>query len=182
MQVTDDKISLSHTEEQFIVHWGEMGNRWGLNRTMAQVHALLYLSPNALHAEQLQNTLQVARSNISTCLRELQGWGIVRIVHVLGDRRDHFESLRDVWEMFRIIIAERKRRELDPTITLLQQCVDGGDESDALSRQRMGDILEFFEAMTAWYESINALPDPALKAFVKLGPKIPSWVKRNSSN
>src|SRR5213592_2706618 len=113
---------LSPVQQKFILHWGEMGTRWGINRTVAQIHALLYLSPRPLHAEEIAKTLSVARSNVSTSLRELQSWGIVRIVHVLGDRRDHFESLKDVWEMFRIILEERKRREIDPTLRALQEC------------------------------------------------------------
>src|SRR5213083_2480720 len=115
---------LSPVQEKFILHWGEMGARWGINRTVAQVHALLYLSPRPLHAEEIAKMLSVARSNVSTSLRELQSWGIVRVVHVLGDRRDHFESLKDVWEMFRIILEERKRREIDTTLRVLQECVE----------------------------------------------------------
>src|SRR5436853_5201498 len=116
-------MSLSAIERRFILRWGEMGTRWGINRTVAQVHALLYISPRALHAEEIASTLAVARSNVSTSLRELQGWGIVRLVHVLGDRRDHFESVKDVWEMFGTILEERKRREIDPTLRVLQECV-----------------------------------------------------------
>src|SRR5246127_1386456 len=98
---------IGEVEQRFILHWGEMGARWGINRTVAQVHALLYLSPRPMQAEEIASTLSVARSNVSNSLRELQGWGIVRVTHVLGDRRDHFESLKDVWQMFEIIVAER---------------------------------------------------------------------------
>src|SRR5574341_1104701 len=105
---------LSPTMKKFILHWGEMGTRWGINRTVAQIHALLYLSPRPLHAEQIMEALAVARSNVSTSLKELQGWGVVRLVHVMGDKRDHFESRRDVWEMFRLVLDERKKREIDP--------------------------------------------------------------------
>ena len=104
-------MTLTPTCEKFILHWGEMGTRWGVNRTVAQIHALLYLSPDPLNAEQIAETLSVARSNVSNSLRELQGWGIVKVVHVLGDRRDHYESMKDVWEMFRVIVDERKKRE-----------------------------------------------------------------------
>src|ERR1700688_1416303 len=100
-------MTLTPVARKFILHWGEMGARWGINRTVAQIHALLYLSPQPLHAEEIAATLSVARSNVSSSLRELEGWGIVRIVHVLGERRDHFESLKDVWQMFEIIVAER---------------------------------------------------------------------------
>ena len=110
-----------------------MGTRWGINRTVAQVHALLFLSPVPVPADEISTTLAVARSNVSTCLRELQGWGIVRVVHVLGDRRDHFESLKDVWEIFRIVSEERKRREIDPTLRVLGG-VCGGVEGERAGR------------------------------------------------
>ncbi len=117
------KNSLTPVAQKFILHWGEMGTRWGINRTVAQVHALLFLSPVPLPADEISETLAVARSNVSTSLRELQGWRIVRVVHVLGDRRDHFESIKDVWEIFRIVSEERKRREIDPTLNVLAECV-----------------------------------------------------------
>ena len=100
--------SISGVQRKFILHWGEMGTRWGVNRTVAQVHALLYISPAPLNADDLVEALEVARSNVSTSLKELQGWGIVRLVHVQGDKRDHFESLKDVWDMVRIVMDERK--------------------------------------------------------------------------
>src|SRR6476469_2216375 len=118
-----NETGLNEIQQKFILHWGEMGTRWGMNRTVAQIHALLFLSPKPLNAEEIAETLAVARSNVSTSLKELQGWRIVRLVHVLGDKRDHFESMRDVWEMFRVVLDERKRREIDPTIALLEECL-----------------------------------------------------------
>jgi DNA-binding transcriptional regulator GbsR (MarR family) len=99
-----DKSGLTPVQQQFILHWGEMGARWGINRTVAQVHALLHISEAPLSADTIAAALGVARSNVSTSLRELQGWGIVRAVHVLGDRRVHFESITNVWELFRTIV------------------------------------------------------------------------------
>src|ERR1700689_25563 len=107
--------NLTGVQQKYILHWGEMGTRWGINRTVAQIHALLYLSPGALPAEEIAETLSVARSNVSTAIRELEGWGIVRAVHVLGDRREHYESMKDVWEMFRLVVEQRKRGEVHPT-------------------------------------------------------------------
>src|SRR5689334_21922187 len=107
---------LSPVQQRFILHWGEMGVRWGINRTMGQIHALLYLSVKPLDAEAICAALGVARSNVSNSLRELQNWGVVKVVHIMGDRRDHFESMTDVWEMFRQVLDERKKREIDPTI------------------------------------------------------------------
>ena len=112
-------IKLTPVMQKFILHWGEMGTRWGVNRTVAQIHALLYLSPVPRHAEQIADTLSVARSNVSNSLKELQNWGLIKVVHVMGDRRDHFESIKDVWEMYRIVLDERKKRELDPYLQLL---------------------------------------------------------------
>src|ERR1044071_6498284 len=119
----EKKAGLAPVAEKFILHWGEMGTRWGINRTVAQVHALLYLAERPMPADEISGMLAVARSNVSTSLRELQAWGIVRVVHVLGDRRDHFETLKDVWEIFRIVAEERKRREIDPTLRVLSECV-----------------------------------------------------------
>src|SRR5580658_11276190 len=128
------KATLSPVAQKFILHWGEMGTRWGINRTVAQVHALLFLSPMPLPADEISTTLAVARSNVSTSLKELQGWGIVRVVHVLGDRRDHFESMKDVFEMFQIVLTERKRREIDPTVALLRECLAEAQKSNSDDR------------------------------------------------
>src|SRR6266446_917472 len=116
-------MKLSSVQQKFILHWGEMGARWGINRTVAQIHALLFIAPKPLPAEDIADTLGVARSNVSTSLKELQGWGIVKLVHVMGDKRDHFESMKDVWEMFRLVLDERKKREIDPTLEVLRECI-----------------------------------------------------------
>ena len=120
-------MNLAPVIEKFVLHWGEMGTRWGVSRTVAQIHALLYLSERALHAEEIAETLSVARSNVSTSLKELQGWGLVKMVHVMGDRRDHFMALQDITDLFRVIVEQRKRREIDPTLSLLRECVNEVD-------------------------------------------------------
>lgn len=163
---------MSPVAQKFVLHWGEMGTRWGINRTVAQIHALLYLSPKPLTAEQIADTLGVARSNVSNSLKELQAWGIVKVVHVLGDRRDHFESMKDVWEMFRTILDERKKRESDPTLHLLRQVVAESKGEDPQTRQRLADMLQFFELMTTWYEQTRAMPTPAVIKLCKLGDKV----------
>ena len=168
-------MRLSPVMTKFVLHWGEMGTRWGINRTVAQVHALLYLSPRPLHAEEIAKTLSVARSNVSTSLRELQGWGIVRVVHVLGDRRDHFESMKDVWEMFRIIVEERKRREIDPTLRLLQECLaelPRHDAADLEMRARIQAMLEFLATISALYEEARRMPPGALRGVARLRGKL----------
>ena len=170
-----ESMQLSDVAKKFVLHWGEMGTRWGINRTVAQIHALLYLSPKPLTAEEIADTLGVARSNVSTSLRELQNWGIVRLTHVLGDRRDHFESMKDVWDMFRVILDERKKRETDPTLQMLRESVAEAKRSgagDAYARERLTDMLSFFELMTTWYEQTRRMPTPAVVKFVKLGDKV----------
>src|SRR5437764_4069009 len=119
---------LNPVQQKFILHWGEMGTRWGINRTVAQIHALLYISPKPLNAEEIAETLAVARSNVSNSLKELQGWGIVKLVHVMGDKRDHFESMKDVWDMFRVVLDERKKRELDPTLVMPRERIAGAEK------------------------------------------------------
>src|SRR5437660_896067 len=138
---------LSPTVQHFVLHWGEMGTRWGINRTVAQIHALLYLSPRPLHAEEISESLSVARSNVSGSLKELQSWGIVKVVHVLGDRRDHFESMKDVWEMFRMVLDERKRREIDPTLSMLRGCIGEAEkdkDTDKYTVERLRELTGFF--------------------------------------
>ena len=173
--MTEHKISLTPIQQKFILHWGEMGARWGINRTVAQIHALLFLSATPLNAEEIAATLGVARSNVSNSLRELQGWGIVRITHILGDRRDHFESLKDVWEMFRIIVNERKKREADPVLAMLRDTVADAKKpgaADAYTRERLADMLQFFELMTDWAEQTRTLPTPAVVRMVKMGNRV----------
>jgi DNA-binding transcriptional regulator GbsR (MarR family) len=170
--MTDNAKSLSPTAQKFILHWGEMGTRWGINRTVAQVHALLFLSPRPLAAEEIAQTLSVARSNVSTSLRELQGWRIVRGVSVFGDRRQHFESMKDPFELFRVILEERKRREFDPTIEVVRECVTeikkSSSSGDAYARQRMEDLLEFIVLLSALFEEFRNLSPAAMKGMVKL--------------
>ncbi len=167
---------LTGVMEKFVLHWGEMGTRWGINRTVAQIHALLYVSPKGLNAEEIAQTLGVARSNVSNSLRELQGWGIVKVVHVMGDRRDHFESMKDVWEMFRIILDERKKRECEPTLAMLRECAEAaggkGGEADAYARERLTALRDFFETSTSLYEQLRRWPTSALLRLLKLGDRV----------
>jgi DNA-binding transcriptional regulator GbsR (MarR family) len=170
-------MPLSPIDQKFVLHWGEMGTRWGINRTVAQVHALLFLSPKPLHAEEIANTLTVARSNVSNSLRELQGWGIVRIAHVLGDRRDHFESVKDVWEIFRIVAEERKRREIDPTLRVLQECVSElkrAGAGSAYTRQRLEEMLEFLTTSSGLFEELVHMPANTLKGMARVRGKLKS--------
>ena len=172
---------LSPVAQKFILHWGEMGTRWGINRTVAQVHALLFLSPRSLPAEEIAATLSVARSNVSTSVRVLQGWGIVRVVHLLGDRRDHFESIKDVWEIFRIVAEERKRREIDPTLRVIGECVEelkASPQADAATRDRLESMLELLTVMTGLVEEILQMPAQRLRGMAKLRGKVVALLGR----
>jgi DNA-binding transcriptional regulator GbsR (MarR family) len=152
-----------------------MGQAWGINRTMAQVHALLFVAPEALDAEEISRLLDVSRSNVSTSLRELITWGVVRRVHIIGDRRDRFEALKDVMETFRVIMAERKRREMDPTIALLENCVQeaqAGNSTERYTCEQLEKMLEFCRMLTAWYSQIDRLPTASLLRLFRGGAKL----------
>jgi DNA-binding transcriptional regulator GbsR (MarR family) len=166
--------SLPPVAHKFILHWGEMGVRWGINRTMAQIHALLFLSERPLHAEEICETLDLARSNVSVAVRELQSWGIVKLVHLPGDRRDHFESMKDVFEMFRVIMNERRRREVDPTLRLINDCLDEAGKpkaGEAHVRERLEAMKEFFEIATTFASQLDRLPTSSLVKTAKMGDK-----------
>jgi DNA-binding transcriptional regulator GbsR (MarR family) len=175
ISVLTEIMKMTPLMEKFIVHWGEMGAKWGVNRSVAQIHALLYITGKALPADEIVELLSIARSNVSTGLKELQSWGIVRVTHVLGDRRDHFEAIADVWETFRLILRERKRREADPTLQMLRDCVseaDGAKKStadEAVIQERLNDMLEFFETAHRWGERASALSPATLKRFAQMG-------------
>jgi len=168
-------MKLTPVMERFVLHWGEMGSRWGINRSVAQVHALLMLSPKPIPAEEIVETLNVARSNVSTSMKELQGWGLVRTVHVFGDRREHFETLKDVWEMFLIIMRERKKRELDPTVAALRECAaeaTGSKTESEYTAQRIGELIEFLELSANWAERAQGLSPTGAKRLFELGDKV----------
>ena len=172
-------MQMTPAVEKYVLHWGEMGTRWGTNRTVAQIQALLYLSPAPLHADEIVELLSVARSNVSTSIRELQSYGLVRMTHVLGDRRDYFESLHDVWELFRVIIEQRKQRELNPTLAMLRECaeeVDAETDTDPQTKERIRNMLEFVETTNSWYEQISDIPTNTLTKLMSLGKKITSLV------
>jgi DNA-binding transcriptional regulator GbsR (MarR family) len=165
--------------EAFILHWGEMGTNWGVNRSVAQIHALLYLSERPLNAEEISESLKLARSNVSTALKELQGYGIVRRQHVTGDRRDHFVAETDLWELLMRISAERKRREIDPTIELLaalKERIAERQDVPAHVRERISRMHEFISTLTNWYDQVRRLPKPTLVTLMKLGSKVAQFI------
>jgi DNA-binding transcriptional regulator GbsR (MarR family) len=174
-------MDLSPTLTRFVLHWGEMGTRWGVNRTVAQIHALLYITGRPMHAEEITDTLGVARSNVSNSIRELQGWNLVRLVHIAGDRRDHFETSTHVWELFRTIVRERQRREIAPTIEVLGELL----ADPAISRDpteaklRMKETLDFLQTLTAWSDEMLKLDTDTLAKLLKTGARIKKLLGRD---
>ncbi len=174
-------MKLTPVMEKYILHWGEMGTRWGVNRTVAQIHALLFLASKPLNAEEITETLGVARSNVSTSIKELQSWKLVKTVHLLGDRRDHFETMKDPWELFYTIMEGRKQRELDPTMSVLRECVLDAEqdrETPDEVKARIKDVLEFMQTLDTWHAQIKDLPKSTLLKLIKLGAKVKNFLAK----
>jgi len=172
-------MKLDPVIQKMVLHWGEMGARWGISRTVAQIHALLYFSPKPLTADEIVEVLGVARSHVSNSLKELQTWGVVKGVHILGDRREQFQSIKDVWQMFEILLDERKRREMDPTLKMLRETsaqLDDKTPVDPHTKQRLAEMLEFFELMDGWFGEVRRLPLASRVKLVKLGARIGKWL------
>ena len=171
-EITVKNASLPPALERFVVHWGEMGETWGVNRSVAQIHALLYVSANALTAEDIAERLSIARSNVSTSLRELVSWTLVRRVQVLGDRRDYYEAEADMFEMVRRIALGRKAREIDPAIAVLKACVsDAASDTrvPAAARKRLAEMLNFTQSVDKSFTEIMMLPAPMLAKLIRTG-------------
>lgn len=176
-------MELSQTSQKFILHWGEMGTRWGVNRTVAQIHALLYLNGKPIPADEIAETLAVARSNVSNSLRELQSWNLIKMVHVMGDRRDHFETSTDIWELTRTIIRERKAREIAPTVDMLKDLLNSPELMvDGVDRAaRIKEMLVMLEAMSVWSDEMLRLDTETLTKVLKLGARIQKLIRGESS-
>ena len=168
------RMKLNPTTEKFVLHWGEMGTQWGVNRTVSQIHALLYIMGRPMNADEIVETLGVARSNVSNSIKELQSWQLVHTVHILGDRRDHFATSDDVWALFRIIVTERQRREIEPTVRFLQGLIDSPEftqENEAV-RQRIRQTHDFVSTLTSWANEMLKLSTSTLAKVLKLGASI----------
>ena len=168
-------MHLTENMQRYIVHWGEMGSRWGMNRSVAQIHALLYLSEQPLNADEIGETLGIARSNISTGLKELLTWELVHVTHVLGDRRDFFSAQQDTWEVIRAIMEGRKKREIDPTLAALRECaaqLKNDKETPAAVRERIVTQLEFLETVTRWFDVMKRMPRKTVLKLMRMGERI----------
>ena len=167
-------MKLNPTTEKFVLHWGEMGAKWGVNRTVAQIHALLYILGRPMNADEIVETLGVARSNVSNSIKELQSWQLVQTVHIMGDRRDHFATSEDVWTLFRIIVAERQRREIEPTVQFLQSLMESPEfaQENETARARIQETHEFISTLTSWTNEMLRLSVGTMKKVLKLGAGI----------
>ncbi|HCY64769.1 MAG TPA: MarR family transcriptional regulator [Oxalobacteraceae bacterium] len=172
-------MKLTPISQKFVLHWGEMGSRWGVNRTVSQIHALLYITGKPMNAEEIAETLGVARSNVSTSLKELQNWKLVKLAHLMGDRRDHFETSLDMWELFRTIVRERKTRELDPTIFTLRECLTSPDlpQEDKAAQERIRQTLALMETLTSWTDEMLRLEPATLMKLLKMGATVQKFVR-----
>ena len=172
-------MKITPTINKYIHHWGEMGIRWGTNRTVAQIQALLYLSPKPLTNVEISELLNISKSTVSTNLRELQNYGLVVMKHLEKDREDYFESIHDVWELFRVIIEKRKEKELSPTLKMLKECsieIEIEDEAEQITRERIHNMLSFVDSINDWYEKIRSISNSTLRKIMKLGNAITSLV------
>ncbi|HKE97139.1 MAG TPA: MarR family transcriptional regulator [Povalibacter sp.] len=168
-------MKLTPTIHRCVLHWGEMGSRWGVSRSVAQIHALLFLMPDPLTADEIAATLEIARSNVSVSLKELQTWDLVSVTHVIGDRRDYFQARKDIWEVLTTIMDGRKRREIDPTLLMLRECVQESKrdhETPEQVKERIATMLEFLEEMTGWYDQIRGMPRPTLLKLMRMGTRV----------
>ena len=179
MQEQTGLKKLPQAIEQFVVHWGEMGTSWGVNRSVAQIHALLYVTDHPITAEDISETLGLARSNVSNSLKELLSWQLIRRVHVLGDRRDHYAAETDLWEMLMRIAMGRKTREIDPTLDMMHRCVTEAEADKTVSKEaqaRIRNMLEFLKLLDSWYTDMSVVPRPKLIAMLKMGKTIMKFV------
>jgi DNA-binding transcriptional regulator GbsR (MarR family) len=178
-EITEKAGKLPNATERFVLHWGDMGGQWGVNRSISQIHALLYLSERPRTAEEIAAVLGLARSNVSTSIRQLVAWNLIRRVPVKGDRREHFEAETDVWEIALRIAAIRKEREIDPAIETLKACVadaEGDPKLHPVARKRLNDMLAFVETLDRWYMQMLTVPKPKLAALIRLGTRIVSLI------
>lgn len=167
-------MNLPDNIRAFVLHFGEMGSRWGINRTVGQIYALLFLAPEPLCADDIVEKLGVSRSNVSMGLKELQSWNLVRLRHVPGDRRDFFTTPDDIWTIVRTLVAERKKREIDPTLSVLRELLmkDPADDAERHAQARMGEMHRIIELMTGWYDDVERLETERLVQLLGLGSKV----------
>ncbi|MDB5315953.1 MAG: ArsR family transcriptional regulator [Rhodospirillales bacterium] len=171
-------MNLAPLAQQFVLHFGEMGSRWGINRTVGQIYALLFISPRPLCADDIVEALDLSRSNVSMGLRELQGWNLVLPRHIADDRRDHFTTPADVWQILRTLAEERKKREVDPTLSVLRELLmqKPGNDEDRFAQSRMAEMHGLIEQLTTWYDDIRKLESERLVTLLALGARVTKFL------
>ncbi|MEO1330480.1 MAG: GbsR/MarR family transcriptional regulator [Pseudomonadota bacterium] len=165
-------MKLPPLHQEFVLHFGEMGSRWGINRTVGQIYALLFLSEEPLNADQIVDQLGFSRSNVSMGLKELQAWNLVRLRHKPDDRRDYFTTPEDLWEIVRTLVDQRKKREIDPTLSKLRELQLGGGDADPYAQARISELRQMIELLTGWYDDMNRLETERLVQLLSLGSRI----------
>ena len=158
----------------FVSHFGEMGSHWGINRTVGQIYALIFVSPAPIHADDIAAALSFSRSNVSMGLKELQAWRLVKLRHVAGDRREYFEAPADAWEVFRTLAEERRRREIEPTLSMLRNALleEPANEADRIAQARMRGMHDLIELLTTWFDDVQRLEPATLAKLMKMGAKV----------
>jgi DNA-binding transcriptional regulator GbsR (MarR family) len=182
-EINDNADPLPPAVTRFVLHWGDLGSQWGVNRSVAQIHALLYLSERPLHAEEIADTLGLARSNVSNSIKELLGWGLIHRVPVLGDRRDRFAAETDIWEIVTRIAKGRKTREVDPAEAALRACTAEAERDTKISpvaRQRLKDMLDFVTTMSRWHDEMLQVPKSTLMTMIKMGSRVTRFLGKGS--
>ncbi|MEQ8367725.1 MAG: GbsR/MarR family transcriptional regulator [Roseicyclus sp.] len=174
-------MTLTPLHQEFVLHFGEMGSRWGINRTVGQIYALLFLSSEPMNADQITDGLKISRSNTSMGLKELQSWSLVRLKHFPGDRRDYFTTPDDLWEIVRILVAERKKREIDPTLTKLRELEMQGPAGDNYAEARIAELREMIELMTGFYADMEKLETERLVKLMTLGSRFAGLIDKAGS-
>jgi DNA-binding transcriptional regulator GbsR (MarR family) len=171
-------MNLPPLVQSFVLHFGEMGSRWGINRTVGQIYALLYVSPKPLCADDIVEALGVSRSNVSMGLRELQAWNLVLLRHLPDDRRDHFTTPEDVWQILRVLAEERKKREVDPTLSVLRELLmlTPGSEDERHAQARMAEMHGLIERLTTWYDDVKRLETERMTALLALGARVTKFL------
>ena len=174
MQDTPHTPALSPLVRSFVSHFGEMGSRWGINRTVGQIYALIYVSPRPLNADDIGEALDFSRSNVSMGLKELQAWQLVHLRHLPGDRREYFEAPTDAWEIFRTLAEVRRRREIEPTLSMLRNALleEATTDEDRVAQQRMKSMHDLIELMTTWFDDVQRMDQKTLAQLMKMGSKV----------
>ncbi|WKB52603.1 GbsR/MarR family transcriptional regulator [Eleftheria terrae] len=166
--------SMSPLVRSFVAHFGEMGSRWGINRTVGQIYALIFVSPRPINADEIAERLEFSRSNVSMGLKELQAWRLVRLKHLAGDRREYFEAPSDAWEIFNRLAEERRRREIEPTLSMLRNALleEPTTDEDRIAQERMKDMHDLIELLMTWFDDVRRLDAQTLSQLMKMGSKV----------